>query len=120
MASIESRLRRLEKMADKRKKEIEDASAEIRPLSRSMSRIKTYAGKCDEVKCPVCGFEYNHMGEPKTINGNDNGEAGWWGRGDLVVIPVEGECGCLWEICFGFHKGSIYSFSRVLSECEED
>jgi len=70
------------------------------------------------LKCPVCEELYHHLGEPKKEPGKDGYEASWGGRGDLVIIPIEGECGCLWEICFGFHKGSIAAFTRVNKSCE--
>jgi len=68
--------------------------------------------------CPVCSFEYTHIGEPRTVNGNDNYDA-WSGRGDLLVIPFTGECGSEWEICFGFHKGNTDTFVRVKKSCSE-
>jgi hypothetical protein len=67
--------------------------------------------------CPECGFPCNHFGNPKIIPGNDNYEANWGGRGDLLTIPIEGECGCVWEICFGFHKGSIAAYTQVIRSC---
>lgn len=68
--------------------------------------------------CPECGFECNHLGQPEKKSGNDNYDAGWGGRGDLIVIPVEGECGSVWEVCFGFHKGNVAAFTRVIKSCE--
>lgn len=68
--------------------------------------------------CPVCGFNCNHIGEIRTIPGNDGYEA-WYGRGDLTVIPYSGECGSEWEICFGFHKGVSSIFVRVKISCTE-
>ena len=62
--------------------------------------------------CSVCGCNYNHVGEPYTVAGEDDYRAGWGGRGDLVVVPFEGECGHEWEICFGFHKGETMAFVR--------
>lgn len=70
------------------------------------------------LKCPVCEEIYHHLGEPVKESGKDGYEASWGGRGDLVIIPIEGECGCLWEICFGFHKGNIAAFTRVNKSCE--
>lgn len=69
--------------------------------------------------CPICGFNYNHMGDPFKAKGNDSYEA-WIGRGDLLVIPFQGECGSEWEFCFGFHKGETVSFVRVCKSCTED
>lgn len=65
------------------------------------------------LQCPLCRDTYQHTDTPQTIAGNDNYAAGWEGRGDLLMIPIEGECGHLWEICFGFHKGETFVFVRV-------
>lgn len=64
------------------------------------------------VSCPACGNTYIHTMPPEYEKGNDNYDASWQGRGDLIVIPVWGECGHNWEICFGFHKGQTFSFVR--------
>lgn len=72
------------------------------------------------VVCPLCGDEYQHAGDPRTIPGNDNYEAGWPGRGDLLVIPFRGECGHRWELCFGFHKGSSHVFARSADGADID
>ena len=69
--------------------------------------------------CPVCGFDYNHLGEPTKQPGNDNYKADWKGRGDLIVIPISAECGCEWEMCFGFHKGQVAASTRVTKTCGE-
>jgi len=72
----------------------------------------------DTLICPVCGVEDNHLGTPKKIPGNDGYDADWGGRGDLIVIPVQGECSCIWELCFGFHKGKVAAFTRVVKSCQ--
>lgn len=72
------------------------------------------------LSCPNCGSEFQHLGEPVTIAGNDNYEAKWGGRGDLVAVPIEGECGSRWEICFGFHKGNTATFARITKSCQKD
>lgn len=41
------------------------------------------------ITCPECGFEYAHFESSKVIPGNDNYDAGWGGRGDLLVIPIQ-------------------------------
>lgn len=68
--------------------------------------------------CPVCSGEYNHIGEPRKLMGNDSYDA-WQGRGDLLAIPFNGECGSDWEICFGFHKGNTNAFVRIRKSCSE-
>lgn len=78
-----------------------------------------HANVCSMLVCPDCGFEYNHIGEPRKVSGNDNYDA-WAGRGDLLVIPFSGECGSEWEMCFGFHKGNTDVFVRVRKACSEE
>jgi hypothetical protein len=68
--------------------------------------------------CPVCGGENNQIGQPRTVKGSDSYEA-WDGRGDLMAIPFDGECGSEWEMCFGFHKGSTNAFVRIRKSCTE-
>ncbi|MBA3474289.1 MAG: hypothetical protein H0T57_13865 [Rubrobacter sp.] len=63
--------------------------------------------------CPVCGSSYQHTGTPFDIPGQDAYEAGWGGRGNLLVVPVWCEEGHEWEMCFGFHKGETFSFVRI-------
>lgn len=66
-----------------------------------------------DLKCPVCGQNYQHAGTPGTYLSDDNYRADWSGRGDLIVIPIHGECGHSWEMCLGFHKGNTTIFARV-------
>ena len=68
--------------------------------------------------CPICQFEYSHLGRPYIIKGNDNYEAFPRVRGNLTVIPVSNECGCQWELCFGEHKGSVACFTRIIEKCK--
>jgi hypothetical protein len=66
------------------------------------------------LRCPVCHDTYQHtMRTPKPIDAEDNYQAGWGGRSELLLIPVEGVCGHLWEICLGFHKGETFASVRV-------
>lgn len=67
--------------------------------------------------CPVCKSTYNHVNPPYMVRGNDSYESGGHGRGDLSVIPLNGECGSQWEICAGFHKGQTQVFARLLKSC---
>lgn len=67
--------------------------------------------------CPVCGYEYQHIGDFHVIHGENAYKAGWGGRGSLYVLSVFGECGCQWELCFGEHKGNIECFTRVIELC---
>ena len=67
----------------------------------------------NKVRCPECGYTFVKPLEPKEILSGDRwGGAGWAGRGWLAVVPIEGECGHLFEICFGFHKGETVIFGR--------
>lgn len=72
-----------------------------------------------DLKCPECGCSYQHFGSPRTIDSNDRFEAGWPGRGDLIVIPMWGECGSGWELCFGCHKGNTAGFVRLTKSCRQ-
>ena len=76
-------------------------------------------GLTQSIKCPECGSEYQHFGTPVVKSGSDNYEAGWAGRGDLLVIPIWGECGSKWEICLGFHKGQTGAFINLINSCKE-
>ena len=65
------------------------------------------------LKCPVCSDIHQHVTPHQRVPGHDNYEAGWGGRGDLVIVPVWGECEHRWELCFGTHKGETFCFVRV-------
>jgi len=72
------------------------------------------------LKCPVCSDTNQHAGGYQHIPGRDNYKAGWGGRGDLVIVPVWGECEHRWELCFGFHKGETFCFVRVPENTQEE
>lgn len=70
------------------------------------------------IVCPVCGFDYNHLRPPQSLSGWESSENVsappaycWSGRGDGLVVPIEGECGHRWAICLGFHKGQSFMFA---------
>lgn len=85
-----------------------------------LSKKKSAAGSEQRILlCPVCGSEYNHIEPPYLKDGGDNYEAKWHGRGDLVVVPLWGECGSKWELCVGFHKGNSSVFVRLNKSCKE-
>jgi hypothetical protein len=65
------------------------------------------------LRCPVCADTYQHVETWQVVPGRDSYEAGWGGRGDLVVLPIWGECEHRWELCFGSHKGETFCFVRV-------
>jgi hypothetical protein len=65
------------------------------------------------IKCPICGFDYNHILKSKHIPGKDDYKA-WEGRGDAVKVFIQGECGHYWNLCIGFHKGNLYLFCESL------
>lgn len=90
------------------------------PLTKILNALDNSWGDgvtCD-IRCPVCGCEYQHCLTPQVVDGQDNYKADWGGRGDLTVIPVWGECGSKWEICFGFHKGITSTFVRLIKSCK--
>ena len=67
-----------------------------------------------QFRCPICADTYQHVTSSwQHIPGRDNYEAGWGGRGDLVMLPLWGECGHRWELCLGTHKGETFVFIRV-------
>lgn len=69
--------------------------------------------KLRKLKCVVCGNSLVQPGDPTTILSDDRPRgAGWPGRGWLVIIPIEGECGHSFEVCLGFHKGDTVIFAR--------
>ena len=92
-----------------------------KPLDTILSKSSSWRNdeSLSDIQCPECGFECQHCEMPKVIEGHDNYESGWGGRGDLIVIPVCGECGSEWEICFGFHKGVTSTFIRIIKSCSE-
>jgi hypothetical protein len=70
------------------------------------------------LKCPVCGFDYNHIGEVRPVSGYEEfpppeGALNWAGRGRGHALEMNGECGHRWLVCFGFHKGNSYLFVTV-------
>lgn len=73
----------------------------------------TSNGNARRLLCPVCAGSYNHARAPHLVLGDDRGAAGWDGRGDLIVVLVEGECGHAYEVCLGFHKGETFVFCRA-------
>ncbi len=83
------------------------------------SFIATDPQYATRLKCPVCGEFYNHAGPFQYIDGRDNHEAGWGGRGDLVIIPVRCEFEHIWQLCLGQHKGTTYVFVRVPEQWKE-
>lgn len=68
------------------------------------------------IHCPYCDLEFNHTGTFRKELGKDDYQASWWGRGDLIVIPMQCENGHMWELCVGFHKGQLYMFGREGTE----
>lgn len=69
--------------------------------------------------CPVCRGTYNRIEAPEMQNGRDDYAANWDGRGDLIIVPLSGECGSKWELCLGFHKGETAIFARVIAACRD-
>lgn len=71
--------------------------------------------------CPACGEDYHHvLPYPFNVNGNDSYEAGWGGRGDLYQVPIWGECGHVWALQMGFHKGQTFLFGSLLTQKKMD
>jgi hypothetical protein len=98
-----------------------DNSEALYPLERVIDSDDQSWGMSPAFKglrCPVCGSSYQRTGEPEFIPGSDAYRAGWGGRGGLLIIPVRGECGHGWEMCFGFHKGETATFVRIFDAGE--
>lgn len=81
------------------------------PLRRFLEFGDNYFA--DKIICPVCGFDYGHVGEIQILQ-SDHYKA-WEGRGHCIVIPIEGECGHVWNICIGFHKGQNFMFVDIVT-----
>ena len=79
-------------------------------------RLDEWSDHGQTILCPYCDFDYNHTGTIKTIESHDDYAAGWWGRGDLIVIAMQCEEQHMWEMCIGFHKGNLYTFARKGTE----
>jgi hypothetical protein len=67
----------------------------------------------DQLACPTCEIQYGLMGDPERLSYKDGGAAKWSGYGDLVVLPVRCDEGHEWELCIGFHKGTLTTFQRA-------
>lgn len=91
------------------------AGSRLYPLAETIEREESVFPyrSMRRLTCPVCGHENAHLDPPKVH------EAGWPGHGDLVEVPVWGECAHTWSVCFGFHKGDVVSFIRVGREVVE-
>ncbi len=72
------------------------------------------------LKCPICSETCQHAGAYQHIPGRDNYEAGWGGRGDLVIVPVWCEFDHVWQLCFGQHKGATFVFVWVPEQHTEE
>lgn len=72
------------------------------------------------LKCPFCGDGYVHAGAPYVERSPSDYGNNWWGRGQLIRIPFEGECGSEWDLCIGQHKGNEYIFVSLQKSCKRD
>lgn len=89
------------------------------PLLKAIGPHDCGYSKTNSIVCPLCGSEYQSVGDSYTVPGNANYEA-WEGRGDLLVIPFCGECGHRWELCFGSHKGNTFAYVRGIEDAGAD
>lgn len=55
--------------------------------------------------CPVCGYDYVHLGIPQLVDGYDGYHADKRVRGDVIRINGTCEDGCKFTLKLGFHKG---------------
>ena len=88
---------------------------EVYPVSKAISLDVERDGFTD-ILCPLCGFKYSRIKNLKRIDGEDDYKA-WVGRGDCVKVLFESECGSLWYLCLGFHKGVTSAFLEVVESC---
>ena len=88
---------------------MEPLNAVFAPESESLG---CYGTDETTLKCPVCGYDYNHVAEP-VIQPTDDYDF-WAGRGTLVSLPFWCENGHKYLLCFGFHKGNITTFWKRL------
>jgi hypothetical protein len=66
-----------------------------------------------QVVCPVCGNRYSHTRFADDAAPDDPDTSRWqW----LTEVNFWGECGHMWEICFGDHNGRVYVFARVRAD----
>lgn len=73
------------------------------------------------LKCPVCGFSYQHPTEPRVVRGEESHEFGNVRfDGGYIVVPIWGECGCEWEIYIGCSRGAGFVFCRVVFSCKSE
>ena len=82
---------------------------DLLPLGRVVpAGDRTWHGRpaFERLACPACGSTYQYTREPQSVSGRG-------GRGDLLVVPMEGECGHRWEMCFGSHEGETFAFVRA-------
>lgn len=64
--------------------------------------------------CPICGGNYqHHLSHAEVRDGEDSYRAESVVRGDVISIPFHGECGHVWELCLGFHKGNTWIFVKT-------
>lgn len=70
----------------------------------------------EQITCPYCGFRSCHFYKQIKVEGNDNYEA-WEGRGDLHLTVFKGECGSIFAIGYGEHKGEVITAMLKLRKC---
>ena len=67
-----------------------------------------------EIRCPICGDNYqHHLSHAEVRDGEDSYNAEPVVRGDVISILFHGECGHVWELCLGFHKGETLIFVKT-------
>jgi hypothetical protein len=85
----------------------------IRPITTALVNGSPYgAAELTTVHCPVCGFGYTHEKKPYVVEGQDDYQAGWGGRGNLTVFGFSCENGHHFDLCFGYHKGNVSAYVR--------
>jgi hypothetical protein len=93
---------------------IKELDMDAWPISKILRDVSQEWGDewSAKLTCPQCGSLEQLTGTPFELDSSDSYGAGWDGRGNLLIVPIEGECGHKWDFCFGFHKGQTVVFAR--------
>lgn len=70
--------------------------------------------------CPVCGCMNVHLASVKTKEGFDSYATKTGVKGDVTTLTFYGECGSVFEINYGFHKGHLFLWPDTLQSCRVD
>ena len=95
------------------------AAQRVLGIQHVLSAEDYFAMPIQALQCPTCGDLYQHSEQPYSIDSRDKAGTIWEGRGDVLAVPIWGECGLQWLLCLGFHKGYTGIFVRLVLSCDE-